>query len=76
MKKYIVEYSYRSFMLGCDCCSDSTSEITIWNKDYNTCVQEIEHVPLIEDENELRDYIEANWPEYADFTPHDYNEYF
>lgn len=64
--KYKICYQYSTFLLGCDCCSDSSSEIYIYDHTGKE-IKCIEYAQLIENEYVLREYIESCYPEYKDF---------
>lgn len=62
--KYTILYEYLHWMCGCDCCSDSSSEIRI--SEGSNLVMILEHVDLMENEGELLAYIQENYPEFSD----------
>jgi hypothetical protein len=64
--KYTIRYDYNSWTLGCECCTDCSSEITIFNG--GTLIKLIEHSDLMENAEELTQYINENHPEYSSFT--------
>lgn len=53
--KRVIEYTYYSFMLGCDCCSDSTSSYNMWEN--GDLVAEDVVCDLYENEKELRESL-------------------
>lgn len=70
MSKFILKYRYDSWQLGCDCCSESVSEITVYDSEGHW-VDEISYAPCIEDVDELHDYIRENHDQWLDFEVHD-----
>lgn len=64
--KYTICYEYLHWMCGCDCCSDSSSEISVHLTESGRLVKVIEYVDLLENEDELRTYIQENYPEFSD----------
>lgn len=77
--KYIIQYEYDSYDLGCGCCSASSSEIHIYEEHrVNDCVYTsyIQYTSLIEDEEELREYINNACPEFNNFDVHPDTRYF
>lgn len=50
--KRVIEYRYRSFLLGCGCCSDSESYYDVYEDD--KCVACEQWITLIENEEQLR----------------------
>lgn len=54
--KRVIEYTYYSFMLGCDCCSDSTSSYDMW-EDGDLVAEEV-WCDWCENEEELREALE------------------
>ena len=54
-----VTYVFRTFLLGCECCSDSESYLKI--RDENGC-QEINCWQLISNEQELIEYLKEEHP--------------
>lgn len=62
--KYTIAYEYYSWSLGCECCTDSSSEIRI--SEGSKLVKTIEYVDLMENAEELTEYINENYPEYSD----------
>lgn len=61
--KYTIRYDYYSW---CECCTDCSSEITIFNG--GTLIKLIENSDLMENAEELTQYINENYPEYSSFT--------
>lgn len=77
--KYIIQYTYDCYDLGCGCCTESTSEIHIYEEhhvDVGIYTSHIEHADLIEDDNELREYINNTCPEFNNFDVHPDTRYF
>lgn len=69
---YIIKYEYNSWTEGCGCCSDSSSELTI----YETSREDGAYMSsfsmdLIGNEQELREWIKDWYPEYSDFIVHE-----
>ena len=57
-QQYIILYEYYSWTEGCGCCSDSSSEVHVFKKEnVDKCYESCFTVPLMENEQELRDYI-------------------
>lgn len=50
--KRVIEYRYHSFLLGCDCCSDSESYYDLYED--GRCVEYDQWINLIENEEQLR----------------------
>ena len=59
-----VTYIYRTFDLGCGCCSDSENYLEIRDEDG---YQEINCWQLISNEIELTEYLKENHPQYLDY---------
>lgn len=77
--KYVIQYQYDTYYIGCDCCSESTSEIHIYEEhrvNDGVYTSYIEHADLIEDEDELREYINKTCPEFNNFDVHPDTHYF
>lgn len=53
--KRIISYSYRTFDLGCGCCSDSSSTYDIFEN--GKMVGDDLWCPVMQNEEELRDYL-------------------
>lgn len=70
---YVVEYKYEFWQLGCDCCSDSRSVVTI-SKD-SKFIDSFD-VDLMEDEDELREFMDKYHPEYKGFIVDPDSEWF
>lgn len=68
-----VRYSYQVNTLSCECCSDSYSSIEIWD---NGEYEEFECFTVIENENELRDYLAKVRPQFKDYTVDPESEWF
>ena len=64
--KYTICYEYICWALGCDCCHDSSSEISVHLSESGRLVKVIEYVELMENEAELLAYIQENYPEFSD----------
>ena len=65
-----VTYVYRTFDLGCGCCSDSENYLEI--RDENG-YQEIHCWQLIGNEQELIQYLKEEHPQYSDYEIDDVN---
>lgn len=77
--KYIIQYEYDSYYTGCGCCSESSSEIHIYEEHRvrdGVYTSYIGHTDLIEDEEELREYINNTCPEFNNFDVHPDTRYF
>lgn len=59
-------YVYDWYSLGCDCCTDSTSEIEVYKDGKEVNV--IRHAPPIENAQELRKFIAEVYPEYSEYV--------
>lgn len=73
MTKYTIKYEYYSWEESCGCCSDSSSELTVYN---NGSVIVEEWCTIMEDEDELREYIVDKYPEYTEFVVHEDTRWF
>ena len=71
---YTVTYDYHSFSLGCDCCSDPASEIEIYGN--GELVAFIPHAPLIENDQELIEYMTILGYQISTLTIDPNNRYF
>lgn len=71
---YIIKYEYNSWLEGCGCCSDSSSEMTVYAGDgwYITDFD----VTWMENEQELREFIAEYHPQYINFTVHEDTRWF
>mgnify|MGYP003707196077 FL=1 len=67
-----VTYVYRTFDLGCGCCSDSENYLEI--RDESGC-QEIHCWQLISNEQELIQYLKEEHPQYLDYDIDDVNSW-
>jgi len=77
MSEYVIQYEYWSWSLGCDCCHDYSSEVHI----YETSREDGAYmssfsIGLMENEEELREYINEYHPEYNDFVVHKDTKWF
>lgn len=62
---YTIEYRYNYWTEGCGCCSNSSSEYSVWDDETRDCLIWEHHCELIESEEELREKFSA---EYGDFN--------
>lgn len=62
--KYTITYEYNSWSLGCECCTDYSSEIRIFEG--GTLVKLIEYADMMENASELLEYIKEHYSEYSD----------
>ena len=67
-----VTYIYRTFDLGCGCCSDSENYLEI--RDENGC-HEIHCWQLISNEQELIQYLKEEHHQYLDYDIDDVNSW-
>lgn len=67
-----VTYVYRTFDLGCGCCSDSENYLEI--RDENG-YQEVHCWQLIGNEQELIQYLKEEHPQYVDYEIDDVNSW-
>ena len=73
MARYTITYDYDFYQLGCECCSDWESEVTIYdtlrddNQDQLRTYESCFSVPMMYSEKQLREYINSNYPEWNDF---------
>lgn len=77
MSNYTVKYEYYTRHMGCDCCTDPYSEIYIYdNRRTDGAYLSNFECRLIEDENELREYMHEVDSFYDGFTVHEDTVYF
>ena len=74
--KYELEYRYDWWELGCGCCSDSETSLTVRATDSSMPLHILNNVGLHSNEEELREWVEHNLPQYADFSVHPDTEWF
>ena len=74
MSNVVVQYWYSSYDLGCGCCSDSDSYINVWVD--GKLVEDERWFSLILNEEELREEISAQYPQYNGFEVHEDTQYF
>ena len=67
-----VTYVYRTFDLGCGCCSDSESYIEVRDE---SGYEEVSCYELISDESELTAYLKENHPQFLEYTIDDVNSW-
>lgn len=74
---YVIKYEYCSWEESCGCCTDYSSELSIYNEN-NLFVPllDSDYAPLLEDVDELCDYIAEHYPEYRDFVVHEDTRWF
>lgn len=74
---FTIKYEYDSWDVGCGCCTDSSSEIHIYDnrRTDGAYISSFSCSP-IEDEHELREYIHSVDPFYDGFTVHEDTRYF
>lgn len=70
MSEYVIKYEYYWWNEGCECCTNSTSEVEIYQGRTDAYMSSFS-TPLMEDEAELREWIADNYPEYNDFVVHE-----
>lgn len=73
MDEYVMMYEYQMIDLGCGCCHDYESRLTVYESsraDEGVYTSSFE-VGLMENEEELREYIAEHHPEYNDFVVHE-----
>lgn len=71
--KYIILYEHDWWEEGCGCCTDSSAEIHIYEEDRVEDGVYTSHIPYahyIQDEQELRAYINTVCPEFNNFDVH------
>lgn len=76
--KYVILYQYEWWDLGCGCCSDSGAEIHIYEShrvEEGVYTSHIAYAGYIEDEVELRQYINDVCPEFNNFDVHPDTQY-
>ena len=71
--KYKILYMYEWWSLGCDCCTDSSSEVTITQD--GVFVNSF-GIALMENEDELREYMDQLHPEFKGFEVDPDSEWF
>ena len=71
--QYTIKYEYEWWEEGCGCCTDSSSEVHIYEEHRVEEGVYTSHfgVPIMEDEDELRAYFADNHPEYNGFVVHE-----
>lgn len=75
--KYIILYEYYSITLGCECCHDYSSEIHIYKEEnVDRCYESNFECKLIENEEQLREFINSVDPYYNGFDVHPDTVYF
>jgi len=72
---YVIKYEYYWYEEGCGCCSNSESSVEIYVNRLDAYESSFS-VPLMEDEAELRQYINDNHPEYNGFVVHEDTRWF
>jgi hypothetical protein len=68
--QYVIKYEYYSWEESCGCCSDSESSVEIFHNRLDAYMSSFS-VPIMEDEEELREYIDKYHPEYSNFIVHE-----
>lgn len=71
----IVKYVYRTFDLGCDCCSDSESYIEVYS-DECELYYEAACFMYCENEEELRSYLRDAHPDLIEYVVDPESEWF
>lgn len=69
-----IRYVYDSFLLNCECCSDSQSYLEIWEVDKS--YQEVPCYELLSNEEELKDYMKRWHPEVLEYEIEEDCEWF
>jgi hypothetical protein len=72
---YVIKYEYYWYEEGCGCCSNSESTVEIYHNRLDAYMSSFS-VPIMEDEDELRKYINDYHPEYNDFVVHEDTQWF
>lgn len=75
MAEYVIKYEYYTFDMGCGCCHDYESNVEIYQgreDAYMSCFT----VGFMENEEELREYIDMYHPEYSNFEVHEDSRWF
>lgn len=70
--KYVIMYTYDWVHLGCDCCTDWESEIHVY-EEHRVAEGVYTHyssIPTMYDEDDLREYINTECPEFNNFDLH------
>lgn len=67
--KYVIQYTYEWYSLGCECCSDSSYEMEIYDEN-GTSIYYNAYAPWIDDEKHLREWVSENIPQYNNFDVH------
>lgn len=70
MNEYVIKYEYNWWEEGCGCCTYSESTVEIYQGRLDAYMSQF-NVPIMENEQELREYIQEYHPEYNDFTVHE-----
>lgn len=70
MNEYVIKYEYNWWEEGCGCCTNSESTVEIYQGRLDAYMSQF-NVPPLENEQELREYIQEYHPEYNDFTVHE-----
>lgn len=78
--KHVILYEYEWYDAGCGCCTESTSEVFVYDIDRLDKLDGVYtaqfNAPLLENESELREYIAEHHPEYNGFILHEGNQWF
>lgn len=68
--KYVIQYTHDYWSLGCDCCTDYSSEMEIYDEN-GTSIYYNAYAPFIEDEKYLREWVNEMLPQYNKFDIHE-----
>jgi len=74
--QYVIKYTYDSYVEGCECCSYSAQELTVFDSLGNVLIETDIVGGWAENESELRVYIDETYPEYNDFVVHEDSRWF
>ena len=69
-----IRYIYNSFLLSCECCSDSEIYLEIWEVDKP--YQEVQCYELLSNEEELRSYMKEYHPDILEYEVEEDCEWF
>lgn len=72
---YVIKYEYYWYEEGCGCCTGSESTVEIFDNRLDAYMSGF-GVPIMQDEDELREYIHEYYPEYDNFTVHEDTRWF
>lgn len=66
---YVIKYEYYWYEEGCGCCTNSESTVEIYHNRLDAYKSSF-NVPMMYDEDDLREYINDYHPEYNGFMVH------